>query len=151
MPYATRVLLAAFVSTAATVAVAYLSKARLADAPTRGRLASDPVGSVASVFAFLIGIAAFFRLGRSIGGDGARGRVAVAAGVLGGLVAGLIGSVAQSLALAGYLGSALATYALPAEFLPAALATFVVIATVGTATVAAAIAYLGWIGGRRSA
>ena len=143
MRYAGRTLAAALVSAAATVAVAEFSAYRLADAPVRGRLAGpDPVGSIASAAALLVGIVAFYRLGRSI--DAPTARPAVVAGAIGGALAGLAGGGAQSVALSDYLTAVLAGYAVPPEFLAVALGAYVVVATCAAAAVAAAVTYTGW-------
>jgi len=141
--YAARTLAAALVSAAATVAVALLSAYRLADAPVRGRLAGpDPIGSIASAAALVVGLVAFYRLGRSI--DAPTARPAIVAGVIGGALAGLAGAGAQSVALSDYLGAVLAGYAVPPEFLAIALGAYVAVATCAGAVVAAALTYAGW-------
>jgi hypothetical protein len=146
--YAGRTLAAALVSAGATVAVALFSAYRLADAPIRGRLAGpDPIGTLASTVAIVVGFIAFYRLGRSI--DAGTGRPAVVAGVVGGAVAGFAGGGAQSFALSDYLSAVLAGYAVPPEFLTIALGTYVAVATCGAAAVAAALSYTGWHRGRQ--
>jgi ABC-type maltose transport system permease subunit len=143
VPYARRTLATALVTAAATVAVALFSAYRLADAPIRGRLAGpDPIGSIASAAALVVGLVAFYRLGRSIGAPTAR--PAILSGATGGALAGLAGGGAQSFALAGYLDAVLAGYAIPPEFLPIALGGYVVLASCAAAGVAAAVAYAGW-------
>ena len=147
MRYAARTLLAAAVSATATLAVALFSAYRLADAPIRGRLPGpDPIGTVASALALAIGVAAFYRLGRSI--DAPRSRPAIAAGALGGALTGLAGGGAQALALADYLSAVLAGYAVPPELLAFVLAAYVVLATGAAAAIAAAFTYVGWSRGR---
>lgn len=147
MRYTGRTLAAALVSAAATVAVALFSAYRLADAPIRGRLAGpDPIGSIASAAALVVGLIAFYRVGRSI--DAPTARPAILAGIVGGALAGLAGGTAQSFALSDYLSAVLAGYAVPAEFLTIALTTYVVLAALGGAAVGAAIAYVGWHRGR---
>jgi hypothetical protein len=147
--YATRTLAAALVSTAATVTVAIFSAYRLADAPVRGRIGGpDPIGSIASAAALLVGLVAFYRLGRSI--DAPTPRPALLAGAIGGALAGVASGGAQSAALADYLGAVLAGYAVPAGFLAIALAAYVFIATCVTTVVAAALTYAGWHRARRS-
>ena len=149
MRYAGRTLIAALVSVAATVAVALFSAYRLADAPVRGRLAGpDPVGSLASAAALGIGLAAFYRLGRSI--DAVTARHAIVAGAVGGAVAGIAGGGAQALALADYLGAVLAGYAVPPEFLAIALGAYVLVAACAGTVVAVAFTYLGWHRARSS-
>ena len=134
---------AALVSAAATVAVALFSAYRLADAPVRGRLAGpDPVGTIASAAALVVALVAFYRLGRSI--DAPTARTPIAAGVIGGTLAGLAGGSAQSFALSDYLNAVLAGYAVPPEFLAIALGAYVVLATCAAAAVAAVITYAGW-------
>jgi hypothetical protein len=142
---------AALVSTVATMAVALLSASRLADAPARGRLAGpDAVGSIATLGALAIGIAAFAWLGRSIARDARSTRPALVAGAVAGALSGIGGGVAQSFALADYLGAVLAGYAVPPEFLTIALGTYVVIATAGGAAVGGAITYVAWNRTRRA-
>lgn len=142
MRNAGRMLAAALVSAAATVGVALVSAYRLADAPIRGRLPGpDPVGSIASVAALVIGLVAFYRLGRSI--EPPTARAAIVAGAIGGALAGLAGGAAQAFALADYLGAVLAGYTVPSEFLTIALGAYVVVATCAAATVAAAFTYAG--------
>jgi hypothetical protein len=143
MRYAGRTLAAALVSAGATVAVALFSAYRLAEAPARGRLAGpDPVGSIASSVALLVGLVAFYRLGRSI--DATTARPAIVAGALGGTLAGLAGGIAQSAALSDYLTAVLAGYAVPPEFLVIALGTYVVVATCAAAVIAGTVSYAGW-------
>ncbi len=143
MGLAARILAAALVSAAATVAVALFSAYRLADAPVRGRLGGpDPVGSIASAAALVVALVAFYRLGRSIGAPTARR--SIAAGLIGGALAGLAGGSAQSFALSDYLNAVLAGYAVPPEFLAIALGAYVVVATCAAAAVAAAVSYAGW-------
>jgi hypothetical protein len=143
MRLAARTLAAALVSAAATVAVALFSAYRLADAPVRGRLGGpDPIGSIASAAALAIALVAFYRLGHSIRTPTAR--TAIAAGLVGGALAGLAGGGAQSFALSDYLSAVLAGYAVPPEFLAIALGVYVVVATCAAAMVAAAITYAGW-------
>ena len=150
MCYAGRTLAAAFVSAAATVAVALFSAYRLADAPIRGRLPGpDPVGSIASLTALGVGAIAFYRLGRSI--DATTARPAIVAGALGGALAGIAAGGAQALALADYLTAVLAGYAVPGEFLPIALGAYIVVATAAGAVIASGVTYAGWHRGRRSA
>jgi len=140
---AARTLAAALVSAAATVAVALFSAYRLADAPVRGRLGGpDPVGSILSAAALVIALVAFYRLGQGI--DTPTARTAIAAGLVGGALAGLAGGGAQSFALSDYLNAVLAGYAVPPEFLAIALGVYVVVATFAAAMVAAAITYAGW-------
>jgi len=140
---AARTLAAALVSAAATVAVALFSAYRLADAPVRGRLGGpDPVGSILSAAALVIALVAFYRLGQGI--DTPTARTAIAAGLVGGALAGLAGGGAQSFALSDYLNAVLAGYAVPPEFLAIALGVYVVVATCAAAMVAAAITYAGW-------
>jgi hypothetical protein len=143
MRYARPTLAAALVTAAATVAVALFSAYRLTDAPIRGRLAGpDAVGSIASAATLVVGLVAFYRLGRSIGARGAR--PAILSGGIGGALAGLIGGIAQSVALSDYLTAVLAGYAVPPEFLAIALGVYVVVASCAAASVAAAAAYVGW-------
>ena len=147
MRYARPTLAAALVTAAATVTVALFSAYRLTDAPIRGRLAGpDAVGSIASAATLVVGLVAFYRLGRSIGARGAR--PAILSGAIGGALAGLIGGIAQSVALSGYLTTVLAGYAMPPEFLAIALGVYVVVASGAAASVAAAAAYVGWYRGR---
>jgi hypothetical protein len=149
MRYAGRTLVAALVSVVATVAVALFSAYRLTDAPVRGRLPGpDPVGSAASSIALLVGLVAFYRLGRSI--DDPDARPAIVAGAVGGTLAGLAGGIAQSAALSDYLTAALAGYAVPPEFLTIALGAYVVVATGAAAVIAATISYLGWHRAKRA-
>ena len=149
MRYVGRTMAAALVSVAATVAVAWFSAGRLSDAPVRGRLPGpDPVGSIASSIALLIGLAAFYRLGRSIEAPSAR--PAIVAGAIGGAIAGLAGGIAQSAALSDYLTAALAGYAVPPEFPAIALAVYVVVATCAAAVIAATVSYAGWHRARRA-
>ena len=151
MRYAARTLAVAIVSTGATVAVAFLSAARLADAPARGKLAGpDAIGSVASLAALAAGLGAFIWLGSSIARDAPTARPAIAAGAAAGALTGLTGGIAQSLALSDYLGAVLAGYAVPAEFLAVALGAYVALATVGVAVVGGGIAYAAWYRARRS-
>lgn len=150
MRLAGRTLAAALVSAVATVIVAVFSASRLADAPIRGHLPGpDPVGSIASLIALIIGVVAFYRLGRSIDARGPRG--AIVAGAAGGALAGLAGGGAQALTLADYLGAVLAGYSVPPEFLAIALAVYVVVAVVAVAAIASGVTYAGWYRGRRSA
>ena len=151
MRYAARTLIVALISAGATVAVALLSASRLADAPVRGKIAGpDPLGSVASLAAILIGLAAFIWLGRSIAHDAPTARPAIVAGAIGGALTGLAGGVAQSVALSDYLGAVLGGYAVPPEFLTFALGTYVAVATAGSAVVGGAITYAAWHRTRRS-
>jgi hypothetical protein len=92
----------------------------------------------------VIGVIAFYRLGAVVASDSAAARPAIVAGALGGGLAGVIGSAAQSFALADYLGAVLAGYAVPSVFLTIVLGAYVVLATIGTAIVASAVAYIGW-------
>jgi hypothetical protein len=143
MGLAARTGAAALVSAAATVAVALFSAYRLADAPVRGRLGGpDPVGSIASAAALVVGLAAFYKLGHSISATTAR--PAIVAGAIGGALAGLAGSGAQSFALSDYLNAVLAGYAVPPEFLAIALGAYVAVATCAAAAVAAVVTYAGW-------
>lgn len=143
MRHARPTLIATVVSVAATVAVALYSAFRLADAPIRGRPPGpDPFGALASAAALGIGVAAFYRLGRSI--DRPTPRAAVAAGGIGGAIAGFAGGGAQALALSDHLGAVLAGYAVPPDFLAIALGAYVLVATCGGGVVAAACAYAGW-------
>ena len=145
MRYAARTLAVALVSAGATIGVALLSASRLAAAPVRGRPPGpDSLGTVASIAAIGIGLAAFMWLGRSIGLERARSRTAIAAGAVGGALTGLAGGVAQAFALADYLGAVLAGYSVPPEFLTVALGAYVVLATLGAAFVGGAITYLAW-------
>ena len=145
MPYAARTFAVALVSAAGTIAVALLSSARLADAPVRGRpQGPDPFGALASIAALGIGLAAFVWLGRSIGRDAETARPAIVAGALGGALSGLAGGVAQSFALADYLGAVLIGYAVPREFLTVALGTYVLLATIGAGVVGGGITYVAW-------
>ncbi len=151
MRYAARTLVVALISAAPTIAVALLSAGRLADAPVRGKVAGpDPIGSVASLVALLIGLGAFIWLGRSIAHDAPTARPAIVAGAIGGALTGLAGGIAQAVALSDYLGAVLAGYAVPPEFLTVALGTYVAIATAGSAVVGGAIAYAAWHRSRRS-
>ena len=151
MRYAARTLVVALTSAAATIAVALLSASRLADAPVRGKVAGpDPIGSVASLAALVIGLGAFIWLGRSIARDAPTARPAIVAGAIGGALTGLGGGVAQAIALSDYLGTVLAGYAVPPEFLTAALGTYVATATAGSAVVGGAITYAAWHRTRRS-
>ena len=152
MRHAARTIVAAAIAGAATAAVALLSAYRLSDAPIRGRLGGpDPVGSLASLLAFVIALVAFWRLGRSIAADATTARPAIVSGVLGGALAGLVASVAQSFALSDYLGAVLAGYAVPPEFLAIALGTYVILATIAAAALAAAVTYAGWHRARSTA
>jgi hypothetical protein len=147
--YLGRTLAAALVSAAATVAVAVFSAYRLADAPVRGRLAGpDPIGSIASAVAVVVGLLAFYRLGRSI--DAPTARPSIVAGAIGGALAGLAGGGAQSVALSDYLSAVLAGYAVPPEFLPIVLSAYVAVAACAAAAVAAVAAYAGWHRARSS-
>ena len=149
MRYAGRTLAAAVVSAAATVAVAMFSAYRLTDAPARGRLPGpDPVGSIASSLALLVGLVAFYRLGRSI--EAPSPRPAIVAGAVGGALAGVAGGIAQSAALADYLTAVLAGYSVPAEFLSIALTVYVFVATCATAIIAAGVSCVGWHRGHRA-
>ena len=151
MRYAARTLVVALISAAATIAVALLSAGRLADAPVRGKVAGpDPIGSLASLAALLIGLGAFIWLGRSIARDAPTARPAIVAGAIGGALTGLAGGIAQAVALSDYLGAVLAGYAVPPEFLTVALGTYVAIATAGSAVVGGAITYAAWHRTRRS-
>jgi hypothetical protein len=148
--YAPRTLAAAIATAGAAVGVALLSAIRLGDAPARGRLAGpDPVGSIASLVALVVGLVAFGWLGRSIAVDATGARPAIVAGALGGALAGLVSAAAQSFALADYLGAVLTGYAVPPEFLAFALGAYAVLATLAAAVVGAAITYGGWHRGRR--
>jgi hypothetical protein len=139
------ILVAAAVSSGASLAVALFSAYRLADAPVRGRAPGpDPIGSLASLAAVVIGVIAFYRLGATVASDAATARPAIVAGALGGGLAGVIGSAAQSFALADYLTAALAGYAVPSAFLTIVFAVYILLASVGTAVIAAAVAYIGW-------
>ena len=141
----------ALISAAATIAVALLSASRLADAPVRGKIGGpDPIGSVASLAALLVGLGAFSWLGRSIARDAPTARPAIVAGAVAGALTGLAGGVAQSVALSDYLGTVLAGYAVPPEFLAFALGSYAVIATAGAAVVGGAITYAAWHRARRS-
>ncbi len=152
MRYAGRTIVAAVIAGASTAAVALFSAYRLADAPIRGRLGGpDPFGSLASLIAAAIALVAFWVLGRSIAADATTARPAIVCGAFGGALAGLIASVAQSVALSDYLGAVLAGYAVPPEFLAIALGAYVVLATVGASAVGAAITYAGWYRARRPA
>ena len=145
MRYAARTLAVALVSAGATVAVALLSAARLADAPARGRLPGpDGLGSFSSIAALGVGIAAFAWLGRSIARDAGGSRPAIVAGAIGGALTGLAGGAAQSFALKDYLGAVLAGYAVQPEFLTIALGAYVVLATLGAAAIGGAITYVAW-------
>ena len=151
MRRAGRTLVAALISAAATIAVALFSAGRLAEAPVRGKIAGpDPIGSVASLAALLIGLGAFIWLGRSIARDAPTARPAVVAGAAAGALTGLAGGIAQAVALSDYLGTVLAGYAVPTEFLTVALGTYVAIATAGAAVVGGAITYAAWHRTRRS-
>ena len=115
----------------------------------RGRLGGpDPVGSVASAAALLIGIVAFYRLGSAIASDAPTARPALVAGAAGGALAGLATSVAQSVALSDYLSAVLAGYAVPPEFLRLVLATYVVVATIAASLLGGGVTYAGWTRGR---
>jgi hypothetical protein len=145
MRYAGRTIVAAVIAGTSTAAVALFSAYRLADAPIRGRLSGpDPLGSIASLVAAVIAIAAFYALGRSVAADAPSAQPAIISGAFGGALAGLIASVAQSVALSDYLRAVLAGYAVPPEFLAIALGTYVVLATVGASALAGAITYAGW-------
>lgn len=134
-----------------TVAVALFSASRLADAPVRGKLAGpDPIGSVATFAALLIGLAAFIWLGRSIARDASTARPAIVAGAIAGALTGLAGGLAQAFALSDYLRAVLAGYAVPPDFLTVALGSYVAIAGVGSAAVGGAITYAAWHRARRS-
>jgi len=138
-------LAAAVVTGAAGIAVALLSMYRLADAPIRGRLAGpDPLGSLASALAVLVGVVAFYRLGVRIASDTPRPRASILAGALGGAFAGLAVSIAQSFALSDYLSAVLAGYAVPSELLAFVLGAYVALATIVAAIIAAGISYAGW-------
>lgn len=127
------------------MAVAVLSAARLADAPVRGRLPGpDALGTIASLTAVVVGLAAFIWLGRSMAHETDRSRPALVAGAVGGGLTGLAGGSAQALALADYLSAVLVGYAVPPEFLTVALGAYVVLATVGAAAIGGAITYLAW-------
>ena len=127
------------------MAVALLSAARLADAPVRGRLPGpDALGTIASLTAVVVGLAAFIWLGRSMAHETDRSRPALVAGAVGGGLTGLAGGSAQALALADYLSAVLVGYAVPPEFLTVALGAYVVLATVGAAAIGGAITYLAW-------
>jgi hypothetical protein len=143
--HARAILLAAAVTAGASLAVALFSAYRLADVPVRGRPPGpDPIGSLASLASVVIGVIAFYRLGAIVASDTAAARPAIVAGAIGGGIAGVIGSAAQSFALADYLNAVLAGYAVPSAFLTIVLGAYVVLAALGTAIVAAAVAYLGW-------
>ena len=143
MRYAARTLAVALVSAGATIGVALLSAYRLADAAVRGRPSGpDTLGTLASIAAIGIGLAAFLWLGRSIALERESSRPAIVAGALGGALTGMVGGVAQALALADYLGAVLVGYAVPPEFLAVALGAYVVLATLGAALVGGAITYL---------
>ncbi len=145
MRYAARTIAVALVSAGATTGVALLSADRLAAAPVRGKPPGpDALGTVASITAICIGLAAFVWLGRSIARDGERSRAAIVAGALGGALTGMAGGAAQAFALSDYLGAVLAGYAVPPEFLTVALGAYVALATVGAAVVGGAITYLAW-------
>lgn len=148
MRLALRGLAAAAVGGGALAAVAAFSAARLATTPARGRLAPDPLGSLLSLAAFVVGIAAFVWLGDAIGRDGGRVRASVVTGALAGAATGLTGGVAQSIALTAYLGGVLARYAVPDEFLPIVLATYVAIAAIVGTAIGVTGAYFGWRHGR---
>lgn len=149
MRHARATLAAAAVAAGSGIAVALFSLGRLADAPVRGRLGGpDPVGSVASAAALLIGIVAFYRLGSAMAPDAPTARPALVAGAAGGALAGLATSIAQSFALADYLSAVLAGYAVPPEFLRLALATYVVAATIAASLLAGGVSYAGWTRGR---
>jgi len=143
-------LAAAVITGGAGIAVALLSMYRLADAPVRGRLAGpDPLGSLASAIALLVGVVAFYRLGVTVAADTTRARVAVLTGAVGGTLAGLVVSIAQSVALSDYLSAVLAGYAVPAELLAVVLGAYVALATIAAAIIAAGISYAGWHRARR--
>lgn len=145
MRHARAILVAAGVSAGASLAVALFSAYRLADAPVRGRAPGpDPIGSLASLASVVIGVVAFYRLGAIVASDTATARPAIVAGAVGGALAGVVGSAAQSFALADYLNAALAGYAVPNEFLTIVFGAYIILATAGTAVVAAAVAYVGW-------
>jgi hypothetical protein len=138
-------LAAAVVTGGAGIAVALLSMYRLADAPIRGRLAGpDPLGSLASAIALVVGVVAFYRLGVTVAADTTSARAAILAGAVGGTLAGLAVSVAQSFALSDYLSAVLAGYAVPAELLAFVLGAYVALATIAAAVIAAGISYAGW-------
>jgi len=145
MRYAGRTIAAAALAGGATAAVALFSAYRLTDAPIRGRLGGpDPLGSIASLVAAVIAIAAFYALGRSVAADAPSARPAIVSGVLGGALAGAIASGAQSFALSDYLTAVLAGYAVPPAFLAIALGAYVILATLAASALAGAITYAGW-------
>src|SRR5260221_4296389 len=131
MRHAGRTIVAALIAGAATAAVALFSAFRLSDAPIRGRLGGpDPIGSLASLVAIAVALVAFFALGRSIGSDTTRARPAIVSGLLGGALAGLIASVAQSFALSDYLRAVPAGHAVPPGFLPISLRASLGVSTI---------------------
>jgi hypothetical protein len=144
MRWLARSVAAAAVSAGAMALVALFSAQRLASAPFRGRLQTDPLGSFISLVAFAVGIAAFVWLGRSVARDGGAARTTLIAGATGGALTGLAAGTAQSLALADYLTTVLTSYAVPSELLVIALATYVAFATAGGAFIAAVVCYAAW-------
>ncbi|HVR88681.1 MAG TPA: hypothetical protein VHG53_03950 [Candidatus Limnocylindria bacterium] len=144
MRFLTRATIAAAIGAGATALVAIFSRGRLADAPVRGRLAPDAVGTALSAAAFVIALGAFAWLGRSIAPDAGSGRAALGAGAFAGALTGLASAIAQSLALADYLQGVLANYAVPEEFLFFALGAYIVIAVAVTAVIGAVVSYAGW-------
>ena len=139
-----RALTAAAIGAGAAAAVAAFSRLRLTDAPVRGRLAPDALGTALSLAAFVVAIAAFAWLGRSVARDGGDGRRAVAVGAFAGLLTGLAGAVAQSVALAEYLQGVLAGYAVPEEFLAIVLGIYIAVAAAVMAIIGAGVSYGGW-------
>ncbi len=151
MRYAGQTTAAALLAGGASAVVALFSAYRLADAPIRGRLGGpDPVGSIASLVAAVVAIAAFYLLGRSIAADASTGRTAVVSGALGGALGGAAAGVAQAFALSDYLTAVLAGYAVPPEFLAIALGAYVILATLAASALAGAITYAGWYQRRSS-
>ncbi len=103
----------------------FISARQLTELPPRTRPRLAPAGTLLTGIGFLLSVAIYLWLGRSLARGGLADGAVVRAGVAAGVIAGLLGGGIRALAVSDYLADALDRIAVPTGFLQAALLLFV--------------------------
>ncbi len=120
-----------------------VSARQLAELPPRARPQLAPAGTLLTGVGFLLSVAIYLWLGRTLARAGLGDGAVVRGGAVTGIVAGAVGGGLRAVAVSDYLADALDRVAVPPGYLQAALVLFVIGAIALGAVGGGALTFLG--------
>jgi hypothetical protein len=140
------------VAIAALVAIgtaeSLISVEQLAQLPGRGRPPLGAGGIGLTVGSVALSATVYALLGLTLAWLGSNEREAVRAGVMTGLLAGLVGGGIRAILVRDYLNDVVGRFGLPLDLVTWSLAVFVVLAVLACVAAGAALTWLGYRGSR---